>query len=122
MVCSRLLSDAERLAALRRPDLPGFGPAAGIGVSGGVEPIQALPGLGDVPLLLTRVEREHPPCPGSLHSRSRYPCPASSRARSASRAVAASTVWPGVPAGTVRVNVVKNSHYSSISGTWSSTA
>ncbi len=29
-------------------------------MSGGVEPIQALPGLGDVPLLLTRVEREHP--------------------------------------------------------------
>ena len=47
--------------------------------------------------------------PGSVQSRRRCPCPASSRARSASRAVVASTVSPGVPAGMLTVNMIRNS-------------
>jgi acetyl esterase/lipase len=39
---------------------PVLAPPPGWGVPGGFEPIQALPGAGDLPLLLTRVGREQP--------------------------------------------------------------
>ena len=57
-----------------------------------------------------RPSADDTPClAGRAHSRVRLPCLPSSRARSASRALASSTSWAGVPAGTAGVKVTKNS-------------